>query len=92
MADNEGAHDLPQTIEDERIRDIEILVTHPVLLRYCCLLVVRVVVLVAMGTSCGRTRRGETLKCIIRERINSDDNIIPGQREIEGQVRMWRTV
>lgn len=65
LTDDKGADDLSQPVEHKSIRDVQILVTDPVLLRYRCLLVVRVVVLVAMCTGCGgigeqRERERET--------------------------------
>lgn len=61
LTDDKGADDLTQSVEHKSIRDVQILVTDPVLLRYRCLLVVRVVVLVAMCTGCGGIgRRRET--------------------------------
>lgn len=48
LTDDKGADDLSQPVEHKSIRDVQILVTDPILLRYRCLLVVRVVVLVTM--------------------------------------------
>lgn len=57
LTDDKSAKHLAKTVEHEGIRDIQILVTDPVLLRYYRLLVVSVVVFVAMNTSCGGGER-----------------------------------
>lgn len=51
LTDDKSAKHLAKTVEHEGIRDIQILMADPVLLRYCSLLVVSVVVVVAMSTS-----------------------------------------